>query len=513
MPLAVVHSRGLVGIDAPAVSVEVHLSRGLPGFSIVGLPDTEVKESRDRVRSALLHSGFQFPNRRITVNLAPADLPKESGRFDLPIAVGILAASAQLPRGGLDAVEMMGELSLSGQMRPIRGALVMALALSRSAPARRLILPRASAAEAAPAGYEGTRGADSLREVWAHLAQGRMLEPPPAPAPGAAPDAAAGPGRGDGCDLTDVIGQQVAKRALEVAAAGGHSVLFSGPPGTGKSMLAHRLPGLLPPLDAQAALEAAAVQSAAGVFAAERWGQRSFRAPHHTVSAVALAGGANPPKPGEVSLAHHGVLFLDELPEFRRDALEALREPLETGRVTVSRAGRSADFPARFQLVAAMNPCPCGYLGSTRIGCRCAPAAIDRYRARISGPLLDRIDISLQLPELRAEELTNAQRGEASAAVAARVAAARQRAHDRQGVINALLPAAQLERHCPLSRDASARLRQASEQLALSARGHHRTLRLARTIADLYGTPAIEAAHVTEALTLRRDLRSRPTAG
>ncbi len=498
MSLAVVRSRALLGLHAPEVRVEVHLGNGLPAFHIVGLPQAAVRESADRVRAALLHGGFDFPNRRLTVNLAPADLPKDSGRFDLPIAVGILAASGQVPADGLQDLEFVGELSLTGEIRPIRGALAMVLAVVDADRRRRLVIPAACRAEAALVPEPHTLAAATLAEVGAHLRGQSCLErvahePPPAhprPAP----------------DLGDVRGQLWARRALEVAAAGGHSILMVGPPGTGKSMLAVRLPGLLPPMDDAHARESAAVLSVAGRFDAAHWGVRPFRSPHHTVSAVALVGGGSPPRPGEVSLAHGGVLFLDELTEFRRAALESLREPIERGQVTVSRGARTADFPASFQLVAAMNPCPCGHLGHPRIACRCRPDAIARYRARVSGPLLDRIDLVVPVPVPTDEDLTGDAGSESTEIVAARVARARDRALARQGTPNAQLPAAQLLACGRVAPAAFGLLRAASARLGLSARGFHRVLRIARTVADLAHADTVVEMHVAEAVQWRRGL-------
>ena len=493
MALAIVHSRSLDGLAAPEVAVEVHLAGGLPSVTLVGLPDTEVKEARDRVRAALQNSGFEFPARRITVNLAPADLPKESGRFDLPIALGILAASGQIPVAALEGYEFAGELSLSGELRPIRGALAMVLAAGRTG--RRFVLPAQSAREAALCG-EPILHADSLLAVCAHLCgQTPLAECPPEPcgdAPGGLPD------------LADVRGQARAKRALEVAAAGNHSLLLAGPPGSGKSMLAMRLPGLLPPLSSEAALESAAVLSLAGAFTPEHFGRRAFRAPHHTASSAALVGGGGVPRPGEISLAHHGVLFLDELPEFERRVLEALREPLENGRIHIARAAHRAEFPARFQLVAAMNPCPCGYHGAPSGRCRCTPDQVARYRGKLSGPLLDRIDLQIEVPALGAEELQGAPSGEASAAVRARVIAARARQQARQGKSNALLAPREVEAHCTPDAAGAALLRQAMGRLGLSARAYHRVLRVARSIADLAGSVPVTATHVAEAVQYRR---------
>ena len=480
-------------MNAPEVVVEAHLANGLPAFTLVGLPETEVKEARDRVRAAIQNARYEFPARRITVNLAPADLPKESGRFDLPIALAILAASGQIPADKLKHAEFAGELALTGELRPVRGALAMALA-TRSA-GRQLVLPTASASEAALASGVETLGATSLLEVCAWLAgQGTLLEPV-ADATAAAPDYP---------DFADVKGQAATKRALEVAATGGHSVLMAGPPGTGKSMLAARFPGILPTMDETESLEAAAVQSLNGGFRHAHWQRRPFRAPHHTASAVALVGGGGNPRPGEISLAHHGVLFLDELPEFSRQVLEVLREPLETGRITISRAARQADFPARFQLVAAMNPCPCGYLGHPTQACRDTPDQIARYRARISGPLLDRIDIQISVPALDQDELMQAGAGEASAAIRERVEAARARQMQRQGKPNAALGTQEIEQFCRLDAAGEGLLKQAIAHLNLSARAYHRVLKLARSVADLAGSDAITTAHLAEAIQYRR---------
>ncbi len=493
MGVAVVTSRALAGIDAPEVVVEAHLANGLPAFTLVGLPETEVKEARDRVRAAIQNARYEFPARRITVNLAPADLPKESGRFDLPIALAILAASGQIPADKLKDAEFAGELALTGELRPVRGALAMALATRASG--RQLVLPAASASEAALARGVQSFGASSLLEVCAWLAGQGTLGEPAGEALAAAPDYP---------DFADVKGQHAAKRALEVAAAGGHSLLMAGPPGTGKSMLAARFPGILPTMSETESLEAAAVASLNGGFRPEHWQRRPFRAPHHTASAVALVGGGNHPRPGEISLAHHGVLFLDELPEFPRQVLEVLREPLESGHITISRAARQADFPARFQLVAAMNPCPCGYLGHPTQPCRDTPDQIARYRARISGPLLDRIDIQISVPALTEDELMQAGAGEPSAAIRARVEAARARQLERQGKPNAALGTQEIDRFCALDAAGEALLKQAIARLNLSARAYHRVLKLARSVADLAGSDAITPAHLAEAIQYRR---------
>ncbi len=507
MTLAVVMSRALDGLEAPEVHVEVQLANGLPSFTLVGLADTEVKESRERVRAALQQSGFSFPhNKRITVNLAPADLPKESGRFDLPIALGILAAAGELDAARLAACEFAGELSLAGELRPVRGALALGLAALRGGAGRTLVLPALSASAAAQVPGLDVRSGRHLAEVVAALRPGEAAEPLPVarPAPAALAGAAAPP------DLREVKGQAAAKRALEIAAAGAHSLLLVGPPGTGKSMLAQRLAGLLPPLADEEALASAALRGLTTAGAdAERLAQRPVRCPHHTASAVALVGGGSPPRPGEISLAHGGLLFLDELPEFPRAALEALREPLETGRITISRAARQASFPARFQLVAAMNPCPCGWFGAaaaTGRVCRCSPEAVARYQGKLSGPLLDRIDLQVDVRAAPAAELLALPDGEPSAAVAERAAAARERALTRQGEPNARLEAGAIDRHCALDDTATRFVRSAAETLGWSGRRLHRTLKVARTIADLAGAESVGTLHLAEALQLQRVL-------
>ncbi len=514
---AMVHARALNGLQAASVQVEVHLANGLPSFTLVGLADTEVKEARERVRSALQNSGLEFPsNKRITVNLAPADLPKDSGRFDLPIALGILAASGQIDASALAAYEFAGELSLAGDLRPVRGALAMCLALQGAgvvgtSPGS-LVLPEVSAQEAALVPGARVYGAKHLLDVV------RQFAPEGSAAVGDAHVAISSgwarvqsqPQVGAAVypDLADVKGQAVAKRALEIAAAGGHSMLLVGPPGAGKSMLAQRFAGLLPPMTLDESLQSAALASLVGRLQLAHWGQRPTSAPHHSASAPALVGGGSPPRPGEISMAHNGVLFLDEMPEFPRSALEALREPLESGTITISRAARRAEFPARFQLIGAMNPCPCGFLGSNQKQCRCTPDQIARYQNKLSGPLLDRIDLHVEVPALPASELLQAAPSETSAAVGERVAQARQRAMERQGKTNQALQGKEIDLHCATDEPSRKFLQTAATRLAWSARGTHRSLKLARTIADLSGAQAVQLVHIAEAMQYRRALHA-----
>ena len=545
MSFAQVYTRSVVGLHAPQVIIEVHLSQGLPALTIVGLPEAAVRESKDRVRSAILNSGFQFPNRRLTINLAPADLPKDGARLDLPIAIGILAASDQLDPQVLSAFEFIGELALNGELRQVTGSLAVARAIKAEAlvankllekkssekkqvgiktsvkkssiheqdlvepllpPAqsRQLIVPSVNGAEASRVEGITVLAAQNLKAVCNHLqalahpnghlnTDNHLLETvAPSPTQQHA---------GYKVDLADVKGQHHARRALEIAAAGGHSLLFTGPPGSGKTLMASRLPTILPDLSAEDALEVASTYSVAD--SDYDYGTRPFRQVHHTISAVALVGGGSRPKPGEITLANKGVLFLDELPEFDRAVLEVLRQPLEAKQITISRANSQMTFPANFQLVAAMNPCPCGYDGDSSGRCRCRPEQIRRYQDKLSGPLLDRIDLHITVPALPIADLQNAKAGESSEQVRMRVAAAHKRQLARQNKVNNELSPSELDEHVQLGKGEQQLLQLAQQRLNLSARGYHRVLRVARTIADLADSQGITSAHVSEALSYR----------
>ncbi|TMX34910.1 YifB family Mg chelatase-like AAA ATPase [Vibrio sp. Hep-1b-8] len=493
MGLAIIHSRACVGVEAPSVTVEVHISNGMPGFCLVGLPETTVKESRDRVRSAIVNSRFEFPAKRITVNLAPADLPKEGGRFDLPIALGILAASEQIPTVALSEREFIGELALSGELRYVKGVLPAALAANRVK--RSLVVPHQNGDQAALVGAERHKSAHSLLEVCADLSGQQPLSLHQSEYKESQSHLQR--------DMQDIIGQQQGKRALEIAAAGNHNLLFLGPPGTGKTMLASRLCDLLPEMSDQEALETASIASLTQQeINVHNWKQRPFRAPHHTSSMAALVGGGSIPRPGEISLAHNGLLFLDEMPEFERKVLDSLREPLESGEIIISRAQGKTRFPARFQLVGALNPSPTGYYEGNLS--RVNPQVILRYLSRLSGPLLDRFDMSLEIPALPKGTLAEGgDRGESTSVVKQRVLLAREKMLSRANKVNALLTSREIERYCPLQKQDAQFLENALHRLGLSIRAYHRIIKVARTIADLEDSPQIERNHLAEALGYR----------
>ena len=491
MSFAKIFTRGLLGLHAPLIEVEVHVSQGLPSLTIVGLAEAAVRESKDRVRSAIINSGFQFPTKRLTINLAPADLPKDGSRLDLPIALGILIASGQIPENATDNLEFIGELALDGQLRSVTGILSIAIACQQSG--HQLILPKQNAQEASQLPQFEVFAAQHLKDVCEHLSKQQPIPQYQVQMPIAVDQYQ--------CDLADVKGQLRPRRALEIAAAGGHSLLFKGPPGTGKTLLASRLASILPPINMQENLEVARIYSVANTV--HTFGQRPFRAPHHTASAIALVGGGSHPKPGEITLAHLGVLFLDELPEFDRKVLEVLRQPLESKEIVISRASRHMSFPANFQLIAAMNPCPCGYAFNQDVRCQCSADAIKRYQNRISGPLLDRIDLHLDVPPLQATELQDTTPVENSQTVRERVIQAYQRQIQRQNCLNHALSPKQLEQYAVLDPQALKIIEMAQQRLNLSARAYHRVLRVARSIADLSEHSEIQTQHLTEALSYR----------
>ncbi len=504
MSVAIIYSRAQDGINAPLVTVEVHLSRGLPSFSIVGLPETTVKESKERVRSAILNNQFEFPLSRITINLAPADLPKEGGRFDLPIALGILIASGQIPEQGIEHHEVIGELSLTGELRPITGVLPVSMAMKQSR--RSLILPMSNADEAALVEDTVCKPATHLLKVCAHISGTSLLE---VHRRKTLPSS-----NKYEVDLNDIYGHEHAKRALEIAAAGGHNLLMSGPPGSGKTMLAERMLTILPPLTEEQALESAAIASISRHgFSSARWKQRIIRSPHHSASAVALVGGGSHPKPGEISLAHNGILFLDELPEFDRKVLEVLREPLESGRIVISRAAKQIEYPANFQLIAAMNPCPCGYLGDKSGRCRCTEEQINRYQQKISGPLMDRIDMVIEVQSIPSAIInqTKDEKAENSSTVRERVVTAFNKQLARCAVVNADMKTGDIVKHCYLTESDKGLLQMATKKLGLSGRAIHRVMKVARTIADLADSETILTQHLSEAISYRQKVNERQT--